>query len=107
MKVLNADKVEELTGYRPFTTFYQDFSIAEEFGENGIKDTYNRAFEEWKSDYKYLTEFVMTLNWKIFEHYKTNRKLAELYNDLWEQADNYALDTLQGEELTCFIRTTD
>ena len=30
-KTLNVDKVEEMTGYRPFTTFYDDFSIADRF----------------------------------------------------------------------------
>ena len=24
--------IEELTGYKPFTTFYEDFSIADAFG---------------------------------------------------------------------------
>lgn len=49
-------------GYETFTTFFEDFTIAEYFGVNAIKDTYNRAFNEWKNDYKYLTELVMVLN---------------------------------------------
>ena len=61
MKVYNWN-IEELTGYKPVTTFYQDFSIAEKYGIDGIKDTYQRAFEEWKDDYKFLTELVMVLN---------------------------------------------
>lgn len=60
--------IEALTGYKPITTFYTDFSIAEPFGESAIKDTYERAFKIWKSDYKYLTELVMVLNWKCWEH---------------------------------------
>ena len=94
-------------GYETFTTFFEDFTIAEYFGVNAIKDTYNRAFNEWKNDYKYLTELVMVLNWKIWEHYETNEPLAKLYNDLWEQADNYACNNLKGEELDYFYRTTD
>jgi hypothetical protein len=35
-------------GYNVFTTFWDDFSIADRFGVKGIKDTYKRAFEEWK-----------------------------------------------------------
>ena len=49
----------------------------------------------------------MVLNWKIWEHYETNEPLAKLYNDLWEQADNYACNNLKGEELDYFYRTTD
>lgn len=29
--------IEETTGYKPLTTFYTDFSIAEKFGLDGIK----------------------------------------------------------------------
>lgn len=106
--------IEEMTGYKPKTTFYTDFSIADNFGIDAIKDTYKRAFNEWKSDYEYLTELVMCLNWKIWEHYDSteaedtpNNKIARLYNDLWEQADNYARDNLKDNELEYFYRTTD
>ena len=29
--------IEKATGYRPQTTFYSDFSIAERYGENAIR----------------------------------------------------------------------
>lgn len=35
--------ITEMTGYVPKTTFWLDFSIADKFGLNAIKDTYNRA----------------------------------------------------------------
>ena len=107
IKTLNRDAIEEMTGYRPFTTFYEDFSIADNFGESAIRDTYKRAFTSWKTNYKYLTELVMVLNWKIWEHYETNKAYGKLYNDLWEKADAYAMDHLKGEELSYFLRTTD
>ena len=100
-------RIEELTGYKPITTFYMDFSIADSFGKDAILDTYERAFEEWKSDYKYLTELVMVLNWKIWEHYETNDEYAKLYNTLWEQTDAYACENLVGDELSYFFRVTD
>lgn len=107
IKTLDRDAVEAMTGYRPFTTFFEDFSIAENFGASAVRETYNRAFKEWKSDYKYLTEFVMVLNWKIQEHYKSNDTLARLYNELWAEADSWACDNLKGEELSYFYDTTD
>ena len=106
-KPLDRDTVEAMTGYRPFTTFFDDFSIAEAFGVDAVRETYNRAFKEWKSEYKYLTELVMVLNWKIWEHYQSNDTLARLYNELWEKADCWACDNLQGEELSYFYNTTD
>lgn len=99
--------IEEMTGYSPITTFYEDFSIADHFGIDAIQDTYNRAMEAWKDDYKYLTELVMALNWKIWEHYEHNEKYAKLYDKLWRKADQYACENLKGEELSYFFRTTD
>lgn len=89
------------------TTFWMDFSIADRFGISAVKDTFNRAFKEWKGNYIYLTELVMVLNHKIWEHYEHNEPLARVYNDLWEKADNYACEHLKGEELSYFYRTTD
>ena len=94
-------------GYTTMTTFWQDFSIADAFGVAAIKDTYKRAFKEWKEDYKYLTELVMVLNWKIWQHHGKNDRYAELYNELWDEANQYASDNLKGEELSYFFRITD
>ena len=84
-----------------------DFSIADRFGISAVKDTFNRAFEEWKNNYIYLTELVMVLNHKIWEHYEHNEPLARVYNDLWMKANEYAYTNLKGEELSYFYRTTD
>ena len=89
------------------TTFLQDFLIAEVFGANAVKATFNRAFEEWKTNYVYLTELVLVLNWRIFAWYDKNPELAELYNELWEKADMYAMDNLKDEELAYFLQETD
>ena len=98
---------ESFCGYKQITTFWQDFSIADKFGASAIKDTYKRAFNEWKGNYKYLTELVMVLNWKIWQHYENNEQYGKLYNDLWEKADNYACTHLKGDELSYFYQTTD
>ena len=94
-------------GYETITTFWEDFSIADAFGESAIRDTYKRAFEEWKQNYKYLTELVMVLNWKIWQYHGKNEQIAQVYNKLWEQADLYACENLKGEEASYFFRTTD
>lgn len=100
--------IEELTGYKPITTFYQDFSIADKFGINAVLDTFKRGMKNAVSiSYRYLTEIVMVLNWKIWEHYETNERLADFYHMLWERAREYAEKTLKGEELKYYYRTTD
>jgi len=90
------------------TTFPTDFTIADHFGLDAIRDTFKRAFENWKNDYKYLTELVIVLNWKIWEHYENgNEKYAELYNELWEKADEFACENLTGDEADYFFEMTD
>lgn len=90
------------------TTFWTDFSIADRFGTSAVRETFQRAFDEWKSNYKYLTELVIVLNWKLREHYdKWDKVLAKVYNDIWQIADSYAYENLKDEELKYFIHTTD
>jgi len=97
----------EMIGYEEKTTFWDDFSIADAFGREAIKDTFNRAFKEWKSNYIYLTELVMVLNHKIWQWYEELPEYGKLYDELWRKADEYALDNLKGEELKYFLQTTD
>lgn len=100
--------IQELTGYEPKTTFYTDFSIADAYGENGVKDTYHRAFNEWKNNTEYLTELVMVLNWKSWEHSdRGNTSLCQLYCDLYEEAHDWCLNNLKDDDLNYYIRTTD
>ena len=100
--------IEAMTGYKPITTFYEDFSIADTFGAKAVRDTYRIGLKTAKfMGYKELTEFVMALNWKIWEHHGHNDTLAKIYSYLWEEADRDATRTLKGEELEYFYRTTD
>lgn len=90
------------------TTFWQDFSIADMFGMAAVKDTYKRAFKEWRDNYLYLTDLVAVLNHKLWQHYRAcNEPLARLYNDLWQEAQSYGYEHLQGEELEYFWRVLD
>lgn len=91
-----------------FTTFKMDFTIADRFGIEAIKDTYKRAFNEWKSNYKYLTFLVLNLNHKIWEHWKKhNEEYARLYDELWRQTDEYAMEHLQDNELQYYLNILD
>lgn len=98
----------ENCGYKTISTFWDDFSIADVFGGDAIKDTYKRAFKEWRSDYKMLTELIMVLNHKIGQHYEQGHDaLAHLYNDCWAEADEWAISNLKDDELDYFYRVTD
>lgn len=99
--------VIEIVGYDLITTFWEDFSIADKYGVPGVKDTYKRAFSEWKDYYKFFTGLTLVLNHKIWQHYESNRELAALYDRLWREADEYAIDNFKGEELDYYYRVTD
>lgn len=90
------------------TTFRQDFTIADRYGISAIKDTFKRAFAEWKSNVEYVTELCIVLNWKIWEHYdKGNEEVARVYNDLWEKVDGWCQENLKGKDLEYFYKITD
>ena len=99
--------IEELTGYKPISTFYTDFSIADRFGTQAIEDTFNRSFNMWKCDYMYMTELSLVLNWKIWRWYEVNDEYAELYDRLWRQLDEWCVENLKDESLEYYYKTTD
>ena len=58
--------LQGMTEYQPMTTFFSDYSIAEFMeGEKGIRDTYKRAFNEWKNDIKYNSIIKIKIYIKI------------------------------------------
>lgn len=89
------------------TTFWSDFSIADAFGKEAVQDTFNRSFAEWKSDVRYLTDLVVVLNHKIFQHFNGDRELSKLYDSLWKIADSYAMENLSGNDFEYFFNVTD
>lgn len=90
------------------TTFWMDFTIADKFGIEAVKDTFKRAFSEWKTDYIYLTELTLVINWKCWQHYeKNNIEISKLYSAYYYQLREYGLDNLKGKELEYFIKTLD
>lgn len=101
---------ESFCGYKQISTFYSDFSIAEHFGLDAVKTTYKTAFKEWKKDYKMITELCMVLNWKSWEHsdgITSGGELCDWYIEQYYELRDWCFDTLKGDELEYFIRTTD
>lgn len=91
------------------TSFMRDFTIAEQFGAAAVQDTYERAFQQWSDDYRYLTDLVLVLNRKLWQHWAVNpdSSFTVLYDHLWATANDYALDNLKGPQLAYFIEQID
>lgn len=107
MNTMTIWNIEQVTGYKPKTTFWSDFCIAEAFGVSAIKDTYERAFQSWKNDVTYLTELSLVLNHKIWYWYERDENIARVYDELWTKVHSWAYDNLTGDDFTYYWKTTD
>lgn len=87
--------------------FMSDFTIADRFGANAIKDTYNRAFSEWKNNVGYFSSLVLTLNHKIWEWYEKDEVIAKLYDDLWRKADDFGCSHFKGDDASYYFNFLD
>ena len=66
-------------GHTYITNFHEEFDNADHIGTEAILETYNRLFEEWKSNKTYLRELMLVLNHRI----------GLLYLDLFEKVHKY------------------
>lgn len=96
-------------GYEEKTTFWSDFSIADLFGEDGIKDTYERAKQSWQDNIEYMTELAMVLNHKSWFWNGKRPHFCKLYADLWREIDNFILEHFEDdkEAISYYLRVTD
>lgn len=95
-------------GYKRKTTYYTDFGIAEPFGLDAIRDTYDTAVKHWGNNIEWMTEIVMVLNWKIWEHFHSGHDaLARFYDGLWREASQYVREHFSGDDLAYYYEMTD
>lgn len=98
---------------REETTFWEDFSIADIFGLDAVKETFDLAFDSWKDNYKYLTELSIVLNHKIWQWYgligkdKRADPYSKLYDTLWKQVHSFAQENLKGDAADFYFEVTD
>lgn len=98
--------ITEFCGYKPMTTFWQDFSIAEKFGDRAIENTYQKVKSEWRDNYKYWTELCLVLNHKIWHWHESDNQRAALYERLWREADAITTEW-SDEEQEYYFEITD
>lgn len=96
--------------YKRKTTFYSDLSIAEWYGAKDVIDTYRRVMKEWLDNIEYITEFVLCLNWKCWEHHgKNNMTMSQMYSELYYKSVDKALEHYKGDRkaLDYYYEVTD
>ena len=85
-------------GYVCKTDAHLQFDNADHVGTDAIQETYNRLFNEWKSNKVLLTELALVLNHRIGfwsdmikrgTEVQKSRELTIIYLDLYEQTEKY------------------
>lgn len=101
-------------GYKAFTTFYSDLSIAEymQLGgmdKNAVENTYKSVMKSWLSNIKYITEFCMALNHKSWEFAEIDRTLAMQYENLFYKCQDEIYKHYDGDKdaLSYYFSVTD
>lgn len=94
-------------GYEIKTTFWSDFSIADAFGIDAIKDTFNRAFSEWKNNTEYVTELACVMSWKSCAWYEKNNEYSMLYAEYYHKVDEWCMNNLKGKDMNYYLKWTD
>lgn len=97
-------------------TFASDFAIADWYGANDVKDTYERVKESWLPDYKAFTEVVIALNMLSWAHNALKAlgidgrdEFITLYSELYHRATSDFYDKHRDNRDACdyFYRMTD
>lgn len=107
--------MKNLSGYERQTTFANDLAIAEwcevRLGEDkAIDATYERVMREWIGNIKYITEFVLVLNFRCNLWYQRgDKELSSRYEKMYYDALGLVRQHFKDddEQLTYFERTID
>lgn len=99
--------LERQFDYKFESSFWEEFSIAEDYGPEGIRKHYDTVFEQYRDNLNFLTELVLVLNWKIYQWYQVDDTLGMTYDELWKRTDGYAMETLKGDDLHKYLSVLD
>ena len=98
-------------GYKPKTTFWNDFNKAEINNYPNINDLTEHLFQTNKDNIFNLTELVMILNHRCWAWYEKNYKLFRLYDQLFydyrDKAFDYIKENMDEDDMNYFISTLD
>ena len=97
-------------------TFPADFAIADWYGEDEVKKSYNNIKKSWLSDYKAFTEVAVSLNLLSWANNQLTTqgiegrdKFIDLYCEMYYQAREDFYNKYGGDDEACdyFFEMTD
>ena len=106
----------EVSGHEMQYIFAQDFAIADWYDEKSVKETYNRAVNEWKDNYKAMTEMAVQLSYMSYAHSQLKEQgiagrdpFIALYSSLFEKVTDFFYKHFENNHEACshFFDWTD
>lgn len=97
-------------------SFCIEFAIADWYGEQNVRSTYERVKEHWLSDYEAFTEVVVSLNMLAWANdrlsiqgFDDRIRYVKLYSELYEEARDLFYETYgkNKEASSYFFDMTD
>lgn len=98
---------EKALGFQMDSSFYEEFSISENYGPTGVREHFDLVFREWKDNLKYMIELVQVLNLKVATWFGKDDDLGMTYDELWHIADSYVFENYSKEDLQTYLHTLD
>jgi len=60
-----------------------------------------------EKDYKFVTDYYLYCNWRVWATYKHNKKLAAEYQKICDTIDEYVFDNWDKNMISYFVEKTD
>ena len=90
------------------TTLWSDFRIADEHGEEAIKETYKRVFDGQKNDLVSITDLALVLNEKAQDWaWDQETNIFNIYYKLWDKTHRWCLKNLKWEDREYYLKKID
>ena len=84
-----------------------DFTIADAFGIDAVKDTYKQVIKEYQDNVTYMGELTIVLNHKLWILYKEHPHLGQVYEELWRDVQRRCFKRFKGDDLTKYYNIID
>lgn len=60
-----------------------------------------------EKDYKFITDYYLYCNWRVWATYNHNKKLAAEYQKICDTIDGYVFDNWDKDMVSYFVEKTD
>ena len=93
---------------RPSTLFYADFKVAEAFGLDAVRETFQNCGDLNRRDWKEVAELAVVLNYLLWDaHDRGDKSLEKLYTEYWHKVNSICSAWTDEARAEYYFRLTD